>query len=108
MPDISQAEIGRRMYHIHREKRVEHAIKQVQESLGTTWRSLKEDEIQKLGHVLQCTWNTVDQKQWDQIPFGKMDLDTVRKILSLSEGVSPGHNPSHETVAEIRAILLAL
>lgn len=108
MPDISQAEIGRRMYHIHREKRVEHAIKQVQESLGTTWRSLKEDEIQKLGHVLQCTWNTVDQKQWDQIPFGKMDLDAVQKILSLSGEVRPGHNPSPETVAEIRAILLAL
>ncbi|NLD57857.1 MAG: hypothetical protein GX651_06970 [Methanomicrobiales archaeon] len=108
MPDISQAEIGRRMYHIHREKRVEHAIKQVQESLGATWRSLKEDEIQTLGHVLQCTWNTVDQKKWDKIPFGKMDLDAVRKILSLSGEVGPGHNPSPDTVAEIRAILLAL
>ena len=108
MPDISQAEIGRRMYHIHREKRVEHAIKQVQESLGASWRSLGQEEIQKLGHMLQCTWNTVDQKQWDQIPFGRMDLDAVRKILSLSGEVSPGHNPSPETVAEIRAILLAL
>ena len=52
MPDISQAEIGRRMYHIHREKRVEHAIKQVQESLGASWRSLGQEEIQKLGHML--------------------------------------------------------
>jgi hypothetical protein len=108
MADISQAVIGRRMYHMHREKRVEHAIKQVQESLGATWRSLKEEDIQKLGHVLQCTWNTVDQKQWDQIPFGRLDLDAVRKILSLSGGVSPGHNPSPEMVAEIKTILLAL
>jgi len=35
-------------------------------------------------------------------------MDTVRKILSLSEGVSPGHNPSPEAVAEIKKILLAL
>jgi hypothetical protein len=108
MPDVSQAEIGRRMYHVHREKRVEQAIKLVQQSIGTEWRSLKEEEILVLGHVLQCTWNTIDQKQWDGISFGTMSIDTVRKILSYGEGVSPGHNPSPEAVAEIKKILLAL
>jgi hypothetical protein len=108
MPDVSQAEIGRRMYHVHREKRVEHAIKLMKEALGPEWRSLKEEEIIILGHVLQCTWNTIDQKQWDGIPFGNIGMDTVRKILSYGEGVSPGHNPSPEAVAEIKAILLGL
>lgn len=108
MPDVTQAEIGRRMYHVHREKRVEHAIKRIQQNLGPAWRLLREEEIQVLGHVLQCTWNTIDQKKWDEIPFGTMDMDTVRKILSSSEGVSPGHNPAPEAVAEIRKILLSL
>jgi hypothetical protein len=108
MPDVTQAEIGRRMYHVHRETRVEHAVKLMQQGLGTEWRSLKEEEIIILGHVLQCTWNTIDQKQWDSIPFGNMGMETVRKILSRGEGVSPGHNPSPEAVAEIKAILLAL
>jgi hypothetical protein len=108
MPDVSQAEIGRRMYHIHREKRVEQAIKQVQQAIGPEWQLLKEEEILILGHVLQCTWNTIDQKQWDAIPFGRMGTCIVRKILSLSEGVSPGHNPSPEAVAEIKKILLSL
>jgi hypothetical protein len=108
MPDVSQAEIGRRMYHVHREKRVEQAIRQVQQGIGPEWRLLKEDEILILGHVLQCTWNTIDQKQWDAIPFGRMGIGTVRKILSWGEGVSPGHNPSPETVAEIKKILLSL
>jgi hypothetical protein len=108
MPDVSQAEIGRRMYHVHREKRVEQAIKLMQEAVGHEWRSLKEEEILILGHVLQCTWNKIDQKQWDGIPFGKITMDAIQKILSLSEGVSPGHNPSPEVVAEIKKILLAL
>jgi hypothetical protein len=108
MPDISQAEIGRRMYHVHREKRVEQGIKLMQEALGPEWRLLKDEEILILGHVLQCTWNKIDQKQWDGIPFGKISMDAVRKILSLSEGVSPGHNPSPEVVAEIKKILLSL
>lgn len=108
MPDVTQAEVGRRLYHVHREKRVEYAIKQIQQNLGPAWRSLEEEEIQVLGHVLQCTGNTIDQKKWDAIPFGTMSTDTVRKILSYGEGVRPGHNPSPEAVAEIKKILLSL
>ena len=63
MPDVTQAEVGRRLYHVQRENRVEYAIKQIRQNLGPAWRSLKEEEIQVLGHVLQCTWNTIDQKK---------------------------------------------
>jgi len=108
MPDVSQAEIGRRMYHVHREKRVEHAIKLMQQAMSPDWRSLREEEIVVLGHLLQCTWNTIDQKQWDAIPFGNLGMDAVRKILSHGVGVGPGHNPSPEAVTEIRRILLSL
>jgi hypothetical protein len=108
MPDVSQAEIGRRMYHVHRGKRVEQAVKLMREAAGPEWRSLGEEEIRVLGHLLQCTWNTIDQKQWDAIPFGRADMGAVRRILSFGEGVGPGRNPSPETVAEIRKILLAL
>jgi len=107
MTDVSQAEIGRRMYHVHREKMVEKAVKMIRDALGPERRLLTETDISILGHVLQCTWNTIDQKQWDAIPFGRMNLDSVRRILSLGVGVGPGHNPSPEVVAEIRKILLA-
>ncbi len=108
MPDVTQAEIGRRLYHVHREKRVEQAIKTMQQAIGPEWRSLNEEQIVLLGHLLQCTWNTIDQKQWDGIPFGIAGMDTVRKILSHGGGVSPGHNPKPEAVTEIRKILLSL
>lgn len=105
---MSQAEIGRRMYHVHRGKRVEHAVKLIQEAVGPAWRSLQEEEILLLGHVLQCAWNRIDQKQWDAIPFGRMTMGEVRKILSSSGEVGPGRNPSPDAVEEIRKILLAL
>jgi hypothetical protein len=108
MPDVTQAEVGRRLYHVHREKKVEEAIKLIQQGVGTGWRSLKEDEILLLGHLLQCTWNTIDQKKWDKIPFARISMDVVRKILSNGEGVSPGHNPEPSAVAEIKKILLSL
>lgn len=108
MPDVTQAEIGRRLYHVHREKRVEHAIKQIQQGLGPAWRLLKVEEIERLGHLLQCTWNKIDQKTWEAIPFGKAGMETVRTILSLGSGVGHGRNPAPDAVAEIKRILLAI
>ena len=108
MPDVTQADVGRRLYHVHREKRVEQAIKQIQQGLGAEWKSFSEEEILLLGHLLQCTWNTIDQKIWDKISFANVTGSDVRKILAQGEGVGPGKNPDPPTVAGIKKILLAV
>jgi hypothetical protein len=108
MPDVTQAEVGRRLYHVHREKTVEGAIKLMQQGIGVEWKSFSEAENGLLLHLLQCTWNRIDQKVWDKIPFAKVTAKDVRQILSYGEGVSPGHNPKPEAVAEIMKILLAV
>jgi len=108
MPDVSQKEVGRRLYHVHREKRVEEAIKKIKHGVGTDWSSFTLDEIELMGHLLQCTWNIIDQKHWDAIPFGSMTKKEVTKILSFGEGVGPGKNPDQAAVADIKKILLSL
>jgi hypothetical protein len=108
MPDVTQAEIGRRLYHVHREKLVEDAIKRIQQGLGKEWKSFSEDEILLLGHLLQCTWNTIDQKIWEKISFANVKKGDIQKILSYGEGVGPGKNPDQAAVVEIKKILLAM
>lgn len=106
MPDVTQAEIGRRLYHVHREKTVEGSLKLMQQGIGAEWRSISEADRELLLHLLQCTWNTIDQKVWDRIPFARLTMADTREILSHGEGVMPGKNPAPEAVAEIRKILL--
>ena len=108
MPDVSQKEIGRRMYHVHREKSVEEAIKKIKHGVGTEWISFTREDIELLGHLLQCTWNVIDQKIWADVLFGNMKKNDVRKILSYGEGVGPGKNPEPAAVAEIKKILLSI
>jgi len=108
MPDVTQAEVGRRLYHVHREKTVEQAMKQMQQGIGAEWKLFSQANIALLTHLLQCTWNKIDQKIWDTIPFTNTKAEDVRKILSYGEGVSPGRNPAPDAVAEIKKILLAV
>jgi len=106
MPDVTQAEVGRRLYHVHREKTVEGSMKLMQQGIGAEWKSFSENDVELLLHLLQCTWNTIDQKVWDKIPFAKITAGEVRQILSHGEGVCPGCNPAPEAVAKIKKILL--
>jgi hypothetical protein len=106
--DVSQKEIGRRMFHVHREKRVEQAIKKMKAGIGPEWKLFSTDEIEILSHLLQCTWNVIDQKVWDTIPFAKMTKNDIDRILCYGEGVCPGNNPERADVEEIKIILLAL
>ncbi|MCK9590688.1 MAG: hypothetical protein M0Q91_01580 [Methanoregula sp.] len=108
MPDVSQKEVGRRLYHVHREKTVEETIKKIKHGIGTDWNSFTREEIGLLGHLLQCTWNVIDQKTWDNLRFTSMTKNEVQKILSYGNGVGPGKNPEPAAVAEIKKILLSL
>ncbi|MGA2698468.1 MAG: hypothetical protein ABSE74_02385 [Methanoregula sp.] len=108
MPEATQAEIGRRMYHVQREKKIERAIKLIQQGLGPEWKSYTGEKIVILGHLLQCTWNTIDQDLWEKIPFAHARKSDIDLILSFGEGVRPGKNPTQEAVGEIKKILLAL
>ena len=85
MPDVSQKEIGKRLYHVHREKMVEEAIKKLKLGVGNEWSEFTREDIELLGHLLQCTWNVIDQKTWENLPFSSLKKDDVRKILSYGE-----------------------
>ena len=76
--------------------------------LELTGARFAREEIDLLGHLLQCTWNVIDQKIWADVPFGNMTKDEVRKILSYGQGVGPGKNPEPAAVAEIKKILLSI
>jgi hypothetical protein len=106
MPEVTQAEVGRRLYHVHREKTVEGAVKLMQQGIGAEWKSFTEEDVALLLHLLQCTWNAIDQKAWDKIPFVKISASEVRQILSHGDCVAPGHNPKPEQVEAVKKILL--
>ena len=108
MPEVSQKEVGRRLFHVHREKRVELAVKKMKAGIGSEWKTYTPDQIRLLSHILQCTWNVIDQKAWESIPFDRVKKEDVSKILRLGEGVAPGKNPTPESVEDIKRILLAV
>jgi hypothetical protein len=76
--------------------------------LGPDWKSSLTIRFFSLGICCNATWNRIDEKTWDAIPFASAWKSDIEKILSYGEGVSPGKNTDQAAVGEIRKILLAL
>lgn len=108
MPEVSRREIGQRLYHVHREKRAQAAIKKIMAGLGDEWKTFSGSEIHLLGLLLQCTGNTVDQKIGDTLPFNRLTKEAVAKILSTGKDYVPGTAADKRVIDEIRKVLLAL
>ncbi|MDD1719834.1 MAG: hypothetical protein LUQ25_07230 [Methanoregulaceae archaeon] len=105
---MSKTDVGRRLFHVQREKGVEGAVKKIKTGIGPDWKSFTTDEIRVLGHLLQCTWNNIERDVWDKIPFGKMTKKDVVMILSHGKDIGPGRNPGIAEVQKIKGILLNL
>lgn len=108
MPDISQTEVGRRLYHIHREKRVEQAIKKIQHSLGSEWKSIPEQDVHLLERLLADVWTTIEQTTWEKIPFAHVTRDDIQHILAIGKGIGLDKTIDRTAVENAKKIFLAL
>ena len=72
------------------EKRVEEAIKKIKHGVGAEWSQFTREDIDLLGHLLQCTWNVIDQKIWDNIPFARMTKNRSRRSFPTVRGLDRG------------------
>jgi len=86
MPEVSRAEIGRRIYRLHQEKSVEEAVEKIRQKLGDEWKSLIKEEIDSLKFILGETWVYVERDVWDKIAFTKLSFEDIKNIIRLGRG----------------------
>lgn len=108
VPDVSQTEVGRRLYQVHREKRVEKAIKKLREHCGSHWKSLTEQEVRDLELLLAGVWTSLDEKTWESIPFANMAKDDVSGLLRLAKNTDFSKGMDKSVMDEAKKIILAV
>ena len=108
MPDISQADIGRRMYQLHKEKNVERAIELLRQNLGADWKTLAGPDILLLEQLLGDVWVGLDRKLWEKIPFDRMTMGDVDTILAAGKNMIIDKTPRAPVIDQVRNVLLAI
>ena len=108
VPDITQADIGRRMYQLHKEKNVERAIEMLRQNLGADWKRFSDADIHLLEQLIGDVWVGFDRKLWEKIPFGHMTRDDVEHLLAIGKNIVPGKTPKTQVLDDVQNVLLAV
>jgi hypothetical protein len=108
MPEISQADIGRRMYQLHKEKSVERTIEMLRESLGSDWKSFSDADIHLLESLIGDVWVGFDKVLWEKIRFDLMKKDDVDRLLAIGKYMVMDKTPKTQVHDEVQKILQAV
>jgi hypothetical protein len=108
MPDISQADIGRRMYQLHKEKSVERAIELLRHNLGADWKTLTDADILLLEQLIGDVWVGFDRKLWEKIPFDRMTRGEVDTVLAAGKNMIIDKTPKSQVIDQVRNVLIAI
>lgn len=80
-PDVTDEEIGIRTFQIRKARAVERAQERMRQSLKVQWSSLTMSEVEALGWVLGELWAFAARADWEELHFGKLNIEEVRTIL---------------------------
>lgn len=105
MPEVSRAEIGRRIYRLHQEKSVEEAVEKIRQKLGAEWKTLTKEDIDSLKFILGETWVYVERDVWDKIAFTKLSFEDIKNITRLGRGSIDGDITQKSAVEQTTIIL---
>jgi hypothetical protein len=104
-PDVSDEDLGIRAFKLQKVKAVERAVQHIRHGLGTSWSELTTEEIEELEWVLGEVWSYVARNEWGVMPFGRLTLRDIIKILTLGSQLRRHARGDIEILREVRAII---
>ena len=104
-PDVSDEDLGIRAFKLQKVKAVERAVQHIRHGLGATWSELTTEEIEELEWVLGEVWAYVPHNEWNGLPFGRLTLRDIIKILTLGSQLRRHARSDIEILREVRTVI---
>ncbi len=105
MPDVSRAEIGRRIFILNKEKHAEAAIEKMRRNLGPEWNSFSMEEITLLRRFLGEAWVYTERSVWDEIAFSEVTVGDLSQIVGIGREIQENKVSVQEGIKNIVALL---
>jgi hypothetical protein len=87
MPEVTDDEVGRRIFQLNRERHVEESIEKIRRSLGKAWKKFSPEEVELLKYVFGETWVAMERKDWKACSFTKLTENDIKEIMEIGRDV---------------------
>lgn len=107
--DINDEDIGIRAFQLRKERALEQAMEKLRHSLGAEeWSKISFSDSEVLKWALGETWALMGFDEWGRIPFSKMGLDSIQKIIEIGKEITSHKKMGARGLEEVHNILKSL
>ncbi|MDG6256604.1 MAG: hypothetical protein QCH35_03290 [Methanomicrobiaceae archaeon] len=105
MPEITDDELGRRMFQIRKERHVEETIDKIRHSLGDEWTAIPHEEKKVLQDLLGDAWIAIGRQEWGRYAFSRLTKADLDRLIGIGYAREQKNIQESAAIEEVKAVL---
>jgi hypothetical protein len=85
MPEISNDELGRRIFALQKEKATEEAIEKIRQSPESDLPSIALSDRAALEYLLGEGWVSLGREEWEKCAFSRLTSDDLKEMIGIGQ-----------------------
>ena len=105
MTDVTDDNLGRRLFQIQKEKAVEDALEKIRRRPGTDWKAIPPADNDILKEILGELWTSIDRSRWGSYSFSKLSKEDLMSLVAQGKYIKNKHAMTDDDIRDLDAIL---
>lgn len=105
MTNVTDDNLGRRLFQIQKEKAVEDAMEKIRRRTGTEWVAISMADNDLLKEILGDLWTSIDRLRWGSYSFSKLSKEDIGALIDQSKHITKKHAMTDDDLRTLDAIL---
>ncbi len=105
MPEITDDNLGRRLFQIQKEKAVEDALEKIRRRTGDDVPLLSGADNEALKEILGELWTSIDRSRWGSYSFSKLSKKDIGALIAQGRYIKNKHTMTDNDLGALDAIL---
>ena len=105
MTDVTDDNLGRRLFQIQKEKAVEDALEKIRRRTGTEWKAISTADNDILKEILGDLWTSIDRSRWGNYSFSKLSKEDIGALIAKGKYIKNKHAMTDDDLGALDAIL---
>jgi hypothetical protein len=105
MAEVTNDELGRKVFQIQKERAVEETVDKIRQSLGNAWMSLPHGERKILQDLLGEAWITIGRVEWGSYAFSRLKEEDLERLIGIGYAWERKEIEESAAIEEVRMVL---
>jgi hypothetical protein len=105
MAHVTDDNLGRRLFHIQKEKAVEDALEKIRRGQGSEWPTIPAADKETLNKILGELWTSIDRTRWGSYSFSKLSKEDIKALIVLGKYIKNKHAMTDDDLRSLDVIV---